>query len=209
MRLYFIYKTESDEVTHGKKPMITLNKKYLAIILLIEAGYVYAAPPQQQRQQNSFHNPPAIHSQHPSAPTHTIQNNHANGNFNMHRSAPETVQRNHEQGHRHNESGSAPFVDYFFSSPLDETVYPATYENDNSYVTEQSNENNENEDGNWVSAQNGEVPANAVISEESGTYSCRSFSNNTMYYGVVVPQGCNVKIDNGTILFNSYDVLTQ
>jgi hypothetical protein len=69
--------------------------------------------------------------------------------------------------------------------------------------------------GNWVSADNGNVPNNAIVYNNTNTngistYYCRADYNGQTYYGLLVPnEGCYVQDQTVSIRFNTYDVLVS
>ncbi|MHB1947423.1 MAG: hypothetical protein ACYCQI_04840 [Gammaproteobacteria bacterium] len=143
---------------------------------------------------------------------------------------PQTNQYNHEEHHHDRDRTTVFFYPYLpaFGEPFVPDTYYDDSSTDNSSYNEPSNDNTGSDNssysspdnstdssdlnGNWVSAQNGAVPDNAISYQENNVtvYYCRALYNNQIYYGRLT-DACYVedKANAATIRLNVYDVLVQ
>lgn len=97
-------------------------------------------------------------------------------------------------------------------------VYPVILENDayeyipdDSFFEEESSPNIST--SHWVRANDGKVPANAVVSkvvQGRAVYHCRAISSIYYYNGTLIPgRGCYVRDFNKTTNYHDYEVLVE
>jgi hypothetical protein len=100
-----------------------------------------------------------------------------------------------------------PYDDY------DDYGYPGIY--DSYYPAPAATYNHQYQQAaqSWVTAENGDVPDNAVVNGSENnvtTYYCREEFNGKMYYGLLIPKdGCYVQEQSATMKFDNYEVMVQ
>lgn len=186
----------------------------------------------QSNQPHTFSRPNVVHTQRPvtnnmrnTIPYSTTANhnqrattfNNQQGNQNFHQN------HSHHNNQSWNNAGYyGPFDDLYYTVIASPYYYPSE---DSSYSVSNDAATNTNSDttgsesdnttqlpsGEWVPANNGDMPNNAIAYQDqngNSGYYCRAMYNNKLYYGELIPNdGCYANDQSVTIHFSDYEVL--